>query len=578
VVARTGRRAVLLLILALVIGYGPASPQPIAPVRPGPTVAAGLAPRELVFLRAMPAGFAETEALLKRTFIDFQSTQEFLKRPIIFHRAEGLYLWDTDGKRYFDAIGGVFVATLGLLFWVPEAILYMGWTRFWITLLAEVFIWGLFAVAFNLLMGYTGMISFGQAAYLGIGGYTTGLLLKKISGFPFALGLMAAPVSGALAALIIGYFCIRLTHTYFAMLTLAFSMIVYYTAFKWYDFTGGDNGLIGVPVPTWVQDPTFANYYKFVLVVTLVGVYLLWRIVNSPFGKTLTAIRENPDRAGFVGVDVKRYQLYAFIVAGAFSGLAGALFAGAVVLIGLGPGPVVILACVVAAGVGWAFVYVEALTLAQRLAGDDVMSRVFGVMESTMMASQALGALAVPVLIALVGVMPAIVVSGLTLGVVVAAAAPTLIRADRLVPSRVRQLKALRAVPMFGPLSAPVLERLATSATTVRVGAGDAIITAGEIGDRFYVVMDGEVEVRTPQGGRRRLQTGDAFGEIALLRDIPRTATVSAIVPTELLALDRGPFLEALTGQPRSRSLADAETTRRLDADVALAVPPGDSA
>jgi hypothetical protein len=110
------------------------------------------------------------------------------------------------------------------------------------------------------------------------------------------------------------------------MLTLAFSMIVYYTAFKWYDFTGGDNGLIGIPVPAWVQDPTFANYYKFVLVVTLVGVYLLWRIVNSPFGKTLTAIRENPDRAGFVGINVKRYQLYAFIVAGTFSGLAGALF------------------------------------------------------------------------------------------------------------------------------------------------------------------------------------------------------------------------------------------------------------
>jgi len=225
-----------------------------------------------------------------------------------------------------DNMHWVFVVALLLCFWVPDVILYMGWAKFWITLLAEVFIWGLFAVAFNLLMGYTGMISFGQAAYLGIGGYTAGLLLKKVSGFPFALGLLAAPVSGALAALIIGYFCIRLTHTYFAMLTLAFSMIVYYTAFKWYAFTGGDNGLIGIPVPAWVQDPTFANYYKFVLVVTLSSVYLLWRIVNSPFGKTLTAIRENPERASFVGVNVKRYQLYAFIVAGAFSGLAGALF------------------------------------------------------------------------------------------------------------------------------------------------------------------------------------------------------------------------------------------------------------
>jgi branched-chain amino acid transport system permease protein len=220
----------------------------------------------------------------------------------------------------------IFLAALVVLFWVPEMIFYLGGSKFWVSFLAEVFIWSLFAVAFNLLMGYTGMISFGQAAYLGVGGYAAGLLLKKISGFPFALGMLAAPLAGALAALVIGYFCIRLTHTYFAMLTLAFSMIVYYTAFKWYGFTGGDNGLIGVPVPAWVQDPTFAHYYKFVLVITLVGIYLLWRIVNSPFGKTLTAIRENPERAGFVGINVKRYQLYAFIIAGAFSGLAGALF------------------------------------------------------------------------------------------------------------------------------------------------------------------------------------------------------------------------------------------------------------
>jgi MFS transporter/cyclic nucleotide-binding protein len=252
---------------------------------------------------------------------------------------------------------------------------------------------------------------------------------------------------------------------------------------------------------------------------------------------------------------------------------AGALFAGAVAFIGLGPEPVVILACVVASGVGWAFVYVEALTLAQRLAGDDVMSRVFGVMESTMMASQSLGALAVPVLIATVGVMPAIVVSGLALGVIVAAVAPTLIRADRLSPSRVRRLRALRGVPMFGPLAAPILERLATAATTIDVDAGQLIITAGEAGDRFYVILAGEVEVTTATGGHRRQVTGDAFGEIALLRDIPRTATVTAAVPTELLALDRGAFLEALTGQPRSRALANEESSRRLAADIAAEAP-----
>ncbi len=219
----------------------------------------------------------------------------------------------------------LFLLALLLLFWVPEFILWMEWPEYWITFLTEVFIWGLFALAFNVLMGYTGMISFGQAAYLGIGGYTAGLLLKKLAWMPFWLGLVAAPIGGAVAAAIIGYFCIRRTHIYFAILTLAFGQIVYLIAFKWYDFTGGDNGLIGVPVPEWVKDPTFSNYYKFVLVIAVVAIYLLWRIVNSPFGKTLSAIRENPERTGFVGVNVKRYQLYAFMVAGFFSGLAGAL-------------------------------------------------------------------------------------------------------------------------------------------------------------------------------------------------------------------------------------------------------------
>jgi branched-chain amino acid transport system permease protein len=223
-----------------------------------------------------------------------------------------------------DKVVWLFLLVGLLLFWVPEIIVANGWADFWIIFLTGVFIWSMFAVAFNLLMGYTGMVSFGQAAYLGIGGYTTGLLLKKIVGFPFALGLIAAPIGGALAALIIGWFCIRRTHIYFAMLTLAFGQIVYFTAFKWYAFTGGDNGLIGVPVPHWIQ-ATFANYYKFVLVICLVAIYLLWRIVNSPFGKTLTAIRENLERADFVGIDVRRYQLYAFMLAGAFSGLAGAL-------------------------------------------------------------------------------------------------------------------------------------------------------------------------------------------------------------------------------------------------------------
>jgi branched-chain amino acid transport system permease protein len=125
-----------------------------------------------------------------------------------------------------DPMIWAFVAALVLLFWLPELVLYMGWAKFWIQFTTQVFIWSLFAVSFNLLMGYAGMVSFGQAAYLGIGGYTAGLLLKNIAGLPFYVGLLAAPLGGALAALIIGYFCVRRTHIYFAILTLAFGHIV----------------------------------------------------------------------------------------------------------------------------------------------------------------------------------------------------------------------------------------------------------------------------------------------------------------------------------------------------------------
>ncbi|MFL5757583.1 MAG: MFS transporter [Chloroflexota bacterium] len=272
--------------------------------------------------------------------------------------------------------------------------------------------------------------------------------------------------------------------------------------------------------------------------------------------------------AGATGVLMGRERL-----AGAYVG-AAILFAATVATIGLGPAPAVILVCVALAGIGWAFVYVEALTLAQRLAGDDVMSRVFGVMESAMMASQSLGALAVPLVFVAFGIMPAFVVCGAALALIVVAAGPTLIHADRLVPHRVRQLRALRAVPMLGFLSAPVLERLATGSTIVSVDAGRAVVTEGELGDRFYVMLGGEVEATTRTGTKRRLTAGASFGEIALLHDIPRTATVRAVMPTELLALDRAPFLEALTGQPRSRATADTVSRQLLESDVARVQPP----
>ena len=114
--------------------------------------------------------------------------------------------------RTHDPMIWAFAAALALLFWLPELIYYMGWARFWVQFMTQAFIWSLFAVSFNVLMGYAGMVSFGQAAYLGIGGYTAGLLLKNIAGLSFYVALLAAPVGGAIAALIIGYFIPGIRH------------------------------------------------------------------------------------------------------------------------------------------------------------------------------------------------------------------------------------------------------------------------------------------------------------------------------------------------------------------------------
>ena len=216
-----------------------------------------------------------------------------------------------------------------------------------------------------------------------------------------------------------------------------------------------------------------------------------------------------------------------------------------VALIGAGPAAPVIIVCIVGAGIGWAFVYIESITLAQRLAGDDVMSRVFGVMEALMMTSQSLGALAVPVLIVTVGPAAAIVACGVVLALVTLLAGPVLIRADRLMPERIELLSAMRGVPMFSPLSAPVLERLASSASRIAVASGAPIVSEGEVGDRFYVILHGSVRVSAAGRALGSLGVGESFGEIALLHDVPRTATVTAVEPVELLAVDRSRFLEA---------------------------------
>src|SRR5712691_12257622 len=196
--------------------------------------------------------------------------------------------------------------------------------HFFLQLLTEIAIIGLFATAFNLLMGFGGMVSFGHAAYFALGAYAAALLVKK-AGVPMLLALPVAPLVAAAGALLFGFFIVRLSHTYFAMLSLAFAQIVFTVIFKWKSLTGGDDGLLDVWPPAVLKSPR--AYYYFTLIVVGLCLLALRAIVDSPFGYALRSVRENPRRARFIGIDVRRHQLVAFVISGAFSGLAGGLFA-----------------------------------------------------------------------------------------------------------------------------------------------------------------------------------------------------------------------------------------------------------
>ena len=219
-------------------------------------------------------------------------------------------------------------APLLLLLLVP---LFAG--RFYQYLLTQIFVASLMGVAFNLLLGTTGLLSFGQAAFFGVGAYTVGLLLTK-AGFGTLPALVLSPVVAAAVAGVIGFFCVRLSGVHFAMLSLAFGQLIFAVVFKWYGFTGGDNGIQGIPIKpisvaglTGVDIGSTQAMYYFVLVVVGLSVELLRRIRSSPFGATLKSIRENGQRASYLGVNIQLYQWTAFVVAGAFTGLAGGLYA-----------------------------------------------------------------------------------------------------------------------------------------------------------------------------------------------------------------------------------------------------------
>jgi len=227
-------------------------------------------------------------------------------------------------RRGLDAPAAVVLFVLFLL--VP---LLPG--EFWTHVSTEILILGLFAMSFNLLYGYMGQISFGHAAFFGVGAYATAMLFvafKSPAGdigvLPFVLSLLIGPPVAAAAALVVGFFCVRLTGIYFAILSLAFGELLFYIVFSWYSFTKGDDGIQGLLPPEFFQDAN--NYYYMTLGVVTLALLVMWRITESPFGYIMRTLRDNQRRAAFLGINVRLHMLANFVIAGGFAGLAGALW------------------------------------------------------------------------------------------------------------------------------------------------------------------------------------------------------------------------------------------------------------
>jgi branched-chain amino acid transport system permease protein len=198
-------------------------------------------------------------------------------------------------------------------------------------LATQVLIFGLFALGFNVLYGYTGLLSFGHAAYYGLGAYGTGIALAKLGVTSLWIALAAGLLLALGAGAVIGFFCLRRRGIYFAMLTLAFAQLLYFVGFHLADWTGGDDGLRGITIPPLGLGPvtipvdTTLGFYYFSLALVVLAVAGLTRILDSPFGAVLVAIRENSDRAVACGYDIDRLKLLSFVFSALFAGLAGSL-------------------------------------------------------------------------------------------------------------------------------------------------------------------------------------------------------------------------------------------------------------
>ncbi|HEX3175493.1 MAG TPA: branched-chain amino acid ABC transporter permease [Methylomirabilota bacterium] len=222
-------------------------------------------------------------------------------------------------------LGALAVAALYAVPWMLDTVR--------LRMVIEILYFGLFAVSFNLLFGYAGLLSFGHAASFGVGGYAVGLVLKHVAGVPLVVAMALGALAGALAGLLIGAFCVRLRGTYFALLTLAFSQFLNAIALKWRDVTRGDDGLtvavpdITLPGGTVIRMASAANFYWLALTIVLLSLWAAWRFTRTPLGNAGVLMRENDERAAFLGYNVFATKLIMFTVASGFAAVAGVLFA-----------------------------------------------------------------------------------------------------------------------------------------------------------------------------------------------------------------------------------------------------------
>jgi branched-chain amino acid transport system permease protein len=213
---------------------------------------------------------------------------------------------------------GVSVSVFILLLIAPAII-----PKFYTYILAVILVTSLLAMSLNMLVGHGGLYQFHHAVFYGVGAYTAGLILTKTS-WPWYIAFAAGPVAAALIGFLIGLFCVRLNKLYFGMLQISLGSLLWAIAFRWYDMTGGDDGIHGIPMPEFIS--SLKSSYYFVLIISGICIVLMYLIYKSPFGSTLQAIRDNPERCAAVGINVRRHQLIGIVVATFFGGVAGVLF------------------------------------------------------------------------------------------------------------------------------------------------------------------------------------------------------------------------------------------------------------